>query len=836
MTIKKVFLFSLFMIFSISLFLLIGGCQKENEQPAGPDPGPGGSLNDTTIFIVEGVTVTNGFTVDIGVSSVKIRSNFIRVEASSFSIVDHGHVVSRTNNPHVLSNNEGSDSLGEVETGYSGSFTSMISNLEPNTTYYAKVFVTRKDNVTGDQTPGHPPYSITFKTQEAVEPVLTDSVLNILSNSAVVYGNIEDFSSLPVTEHGFFWSTNSNMTIENNEGIWTVTEDIPETVSHNFQYQISDLNAATTYYVRAYARNEIGLGLGPLRTFTTLEAPVPLVSIADVTLINDGNSSGDVNPGEEVTYQVRLVNTGEANASNVRLNLSSNNTSNGPSQINYQTIPQGESIEKLVTFQVNGNVTVGNNFFIACEITSDNGSWQYDNVFEVQVVAAPMPLVSITDITLISDGNGSGDVNPGEEVTYQVRLVNTGEADASNVRLNLSSSNISNEPSQIDYQTIPQGESAEKLVTFQVNGNVPAGNDFFIACGITSDGESWQYNNVFEVQVVEAPGPNITLQSTSVIFDENNDGNANPGENITLNVVLENNGNLVANEVNVVFSGTGFQINSGGTANYGAITPGNTKAKNLEITLDEGLEWGSALNLNLSIEDASGSQWFATHQIMVESPFCQLDNLIAFYNFDDQNGNNAIGTNYNAVEVGNIDYSSDRPGSEGYSVDFNADAEEYFLEQPSQPFSNNFSSVTLSVWIKTAGDGCILSVGNIGDFCCSQYKLQFSNDRIFYNTTSGSFQYPDLSSTLLTNQWEHMAITVTGGSQILYVNGQEVFSNNLTSGFYISSIIFNKSMVIGRNPSEPNSFPFDGKLDNIRIYNVALSSSDILDIYQCEQN
>lgn len=94
----------------------------------------------------------------------------------------------------------------------------------------------------------------------------TTEVTNILATSATSGGTITDEGSGTIIERGICWS----------KGITPITSDnrtIEGGGAGTFISNISDLDAATTYYVRTYATNKAGTGYGMAMAFTTLVLP-----------------------------------------------------------------------------------------------------------------------------------------------------------------------------------------------------------------------------------------------------------------------------------------------------------------------------------------------------------------------------------------------------------------------------------------------------------------------------------------------------------------------------------------------------------------------------------
>ena len=171
-----------------------------------------------------------------------------------------------------------------------GSFTSNMTELTPNTVYYVRAYATNGAGTGyGEQ--------VSFTTKPLNVPTVTTSnVTNITISSAVSGGNVTHDGYRPVTARGVCWSTSQNPTIADNK-----TTDGKETGS--FTSMITELNHGTLYYVRAYATNEIGTAYGEQKTFTTLAVNLPTVTTGNITEIlassakcdgtvtSDGNNS-----------------------------------------------------------------------------------------------------------------------------------------------------------------------------------------------------------------------------------------------------------------------------------------------------------------------------------------------------------------------------------------------------------------------------------------------------------------------------------------------------------------------------------------------------------------
>jgi uncharacterized protein (TIGR02145 family) len=122
-------------------------------------------------------------------------------------------------------------------------------------------------------------------TQAALPTITTDSVTAITATTVVCGGDVTAEGSEVVTERGVCWGTAHNPTVCGNH---TAEGD----GAGHFTVNISGLRTGTTYYVRAYAINNVGTAYGEEVSFKTLRdtvgngLPCPgIPTVADI----DGN-------------------------------------------------------------------------------------------------------------------------------------------------------------------------------------------------------------------------------------------------------------------------------------------------------------------------------------------------------------------------------------------------------------------------------------------------------------------------------------------------------------------------------------------------------------------
>ena len=136
-----------------------------------------------------------------------------------------------------------------------GSFSSSMTNLSLNTTYYVRAYATSANGTGyGDQK--------TFTTKNGVPVLTTASVTDIGSTWAIGGGNVTDDGGFTDTQRGVCWSTGHNPTISNNHASNGLGMG-------SYEVAMIGLTANTTYYVRAFATNSHTTAYGSEVSFTT---------------------------------------------------------------------------------------------------------------------------------------------------------------------------------------------------------------------------------------------------------------------------------------------------------------------------------------------------------------------------------------------------------------------------------------------------------------------------------------------------------------------------------------------------------------------------------------
>ncbi|MFA5072902.1 MAG: lectin like domain-containing protein, partial [Nitrospirota bacterium] len=166
----------------------------------------------------------------------------------------------------------------------SGTFSSSLSGLNPSSTYHVRAYATNSAGTAYGN-------DVQFATLAipVVPTVSTTAVTGITMTTASSGGNVLSDGGEAVTSKGVCWGTAVNPAVGGN-----CTTNGSGTGA--FTSSMSSLSPDTTYHVRAYAINSVGIGYGSDIPFTTLAAPVaPTVLTSIVTGITPTTANGGGN-------------------------------------------------------------------------------------------------------------------------------------------------------------------------------------------------------------------------------------------------------------------------------------------------------------------------------------------------------------------------------------------------------------------------------------------------------------------------------------------------------------------------------------------------------------
>jgi hypothetical protein len=198
----------------------------------------------------------------------------------------------------------------------------------------------------------------------------------------------------------------------------------------------------------------------------------------------------------------------------------------------------------------------------------------------------------------------------------------------------------------------------------------------------------------------------------------------------------------------------------------------------------------------------------------------------------DGNTIDSISSN-NGVAV-NVTYTT---GVVGQAFAFNSvDYGPYVgVQVPDRPAYALTNSLTIEGWVRPRGDGWFIFWRGDNRPGLDPYSLGMQhNNTVRFAITDTNGNYAIAETTLAYNQWTHLAATLNGasGTMSIYTNGV-LAVQTVTSVRPFGALIAGDSpgVGVGNLNDGQNIFGFIGDIDEISLYNRALSSSEIGAIY-----
>ena len=260
--------------------------------------------NKTTVHITSNsgnkqlvVTATNNFqvtklnvlsTTDIASTSATLHGEI--VEDGSPMYTERGFVYAETTQPTI------SACIQKIAAPFSDSktFAATVSDLTEGKKYYVRAYAIQS---------GKEVYSaneVSFTAEGSVLPKVTTKSITDISRSegkAIAMGTITEVGDPAYSERGFVYNTTHNPIIQ------TATKTVVEGNGiGEFVATLSDLQLGNMYYVRAYAKNTVGVAYGEeqLLDFNPI---LPVVVTNDVTGISEETKSA--------TFHATITNAGD---------------------------------------------------------------------------------------------------------------------------------------------------------------------------------------------------------------------------------------------------------------------------------------------------------------------------------------------------------------------------------------------------------------------------------------------------------------------------------------------------------------------------------------------
>ena len=350
---------------------------------------------------------------------------------------------------------------------------------------------------------------------------------------------------------------------------------------------------------------------------------------------------------------------------------------------------------------------------------------------------------------------------------------------------------------------------------FEINewgGSSPSNNISVVAIGLTNANQFRYF-----------PLPNRKVWINAIIVKSNK------------NSFMYVNGNLVAtytNDTSVTLGSYSFNCYIGARL----ATPSCATKGNLVNFF-----WGKLDDIriyNRTLDSASVQALY--HEGGYDAPKTTIptNGLVAWYPFTgntlDSSGNNNHGTNNGAT------LTTDRFGKTNCAYQFNGTNGVSRIRVPDSKSLTVGSALTISLWVKynslANNDNILLEKGTYGNGISDGYNLYFDNNfgklpyyekGLLYGNGSSSYGIGDTSN--LDNGWHHMLVVYNPSI------GNRIYIDGKLKRQYQPSLCTSCKILNSTNPlyigNTGFGIPWNGSIDDIRIYNTSIDSVGVQALY-----
>jgi hypothetical protein len=205
-----------------------------------------------------------------------------------------------------------------------------------------------------------------------------------------------------------------------------------------------------------------------------------------------------------------------------------------------------------------------------------------------------------------------------------------------------------------------------------------------------------------------------------------------------------------------------------------------------------------------------------------------------------EQANAFAGTSFNpGDQVLYFDFSDDDGGGYNYAPSFSATGTNYFDVTSST--SLRISQFSVAAWFKTStnfgSEAFIVNKGGIGSDSAGQnqnYQISMNSGeqiKVGFETATGADFFVNSPNTYNDNQWHYAVVTYDGTTIRLYIDNIQVATKSTGGASPETSGTKPVRVAANSRVTPPTSNFFTGNVDEVRIWNRALSSSEVTNAF-----
>lgn len=206
--------------------------------------------------------------------------------------------------------------------------------------------------------------------------------------------------------------------------------------------------------------------------------------------------------------------------------------------------------------------------------------------------------------------------------------------------------------------------------------------------------------------------------------------------------------------------------------------------------------------------------------------------LLAYYEFE----NNLSDTQGNLINEGiPLDEPSYDCGIMGQSLRFNGGTDEVRFDGQVREGFNTTNNFTLSLYFKANTNNGEMYLISKNRTNCEEQNVFFVKFQALSRTVNVFLKEEDsreiniIAPLSLNACWHHLVVTRNGGTVRVYGDGRFLQERSTIGRIDLAN---EGNLVLGASDcARPNELPFNGVMDELRVYNRALSENEIRDLY-----